>query len=127
MPKWSISCIETRGFVTSGGVRMAKRVKGRDEVIYIRVTPEEKEAIQGNAADFDLSAPQWLRKYGLSKRNPKSKADMDFKKSMHSELHRIGVNVNQLAMKTNAGTPQWDELNDIKADVKMMLDLIAKQ
>ena len=105
---------------------MAKRVKGRDETIYIRVTPEEKATLIESAKQYELTAAAWLRRVGLGKRNPTPKTDNDAFKALYLEIQYIGRNINQIALKANLGDPISSHCDSVLADLRAALDRIQK-
>lgn len=76
---------------------MSKRK--RNLTVTIRVTPSEKDTILRKAAQADMTLTDYLVTSALS-------AEIlvaEDTKPLISELKRIGTNLNQIAMKINAG------------------------
>ena len=71
----------------------------RNLTVTIRVTPSEKDAILGKAAEADMTLTDYLITAALSTEIHVAE-DM---KPVVAELKRIGTNLNQIAMKINAG------------------------
>ena len=71
----------------------------RNLTVTIRVTPSEKEAILRKAAQADMTLTDYLVTAALSTEIYAAE-DM---KPVVAELKRIGTNLNQIAMKINAG------------------------
>ena len=105
---------------------MTKRVKGRDETIYIRVSPEEKAALVESAKQYGLTAAAWLRRVGLGKRNPVSKTDNDAFKALYREIQYIGRNINQIALRANLGDPIADHCDASLRELRAALDRIQR-
>lgn len=76
---------------------MSKRK--RNLTVTIRVTPSEKDAILRKAKDADMTLTDYLITAALS---TEIHVAEDIKPVV-SELKRIGTNLNQIAMKINAG------------------------
>lgn len=71
----------------------------RNLTVTIRVTPSEKDAILRKAAQADMPLTDYLVTAALSTEIHVAE-DM---KPVVAELKRIGTNLNQIAMKINAG------------------------
>ena len=71
----------------------------RNLTVTIRVTPSEKDAILRKAAQADMTLTDYLVTAALSTEIHVAE-DM---KPVVAELKRIGTNLNQIAMKINAG------------------------
>ena len=71
----------------------------RNLTVTIRVTPSEKEAILRKASEADMTLTDYLVTAALS---TEIHVAEDIKPVV-SELKRIGTNMNQIAMKINAG------------------------
>lgn len=105
---------------------MAKRVKGRNEGIYIRVSPEEKTALTERAKKYELTAAAWLRRMGLGKPDPKPKTDNEAFKALYREIQYIGRNINQIALKANLGDPISSHCGAVLTELRAALDRIQK-
>ena len=71
----------------------------RNLTVTIRVTPEEKDAILRKAAEADMTLTDYLITAALSREIHVA----ENMKPVVAELKRIGTNLNQIAMKINAG------------------------
>ena len=71
----------------------------RKLTVTIRVTPSEKDAILRKAAEADMTLTDYLVIAALSTEIHVAENT----KPLISELKRIGTNLNQIAMKINAG------------------------
>lgn len=72
----------------------------RSEAFRVRLTIEERAAIDGKAAKVGLTTSDYVRRCALSRTLPAPSRATDFE--TRQELRRIGVNLNQIAKAMNA-------------------------
>lgn len=75
----------------------------RSEQIHLRVSPREKEVLQGKADEVYLTASEYLRRCGLNRKLPKPKGgDVDIQRL----VRRIIGSFNTLSRRINRGSPK---------------------
>ena len=85
----------------------------RDFLLKVRVTPEEREAVQTAAADTGLTVSDYVRLRLAHQRIRQTAAERD----TLTHLARIGSNINQIARWANTHANRIDAL-----DILMRLD-----
>ncbi len=94
----------------------------RDQTITIRATKAEKEKLLRKAAQAKLSLTDYLLTF--SERQI-IQPPPDFTPVLR-ELKRIGVNINQIAMKVNAGLRYVPDLSEITEGQKKICTLLLQ-
>lgn len=102
---------------------MARPSTGRDERIYIRLTPEEKAAIEDQAALLGLTGADWLRRLGLGLKLPKGKLDAEARRLMLAQLLGMARNTNQLTALAHRSHIDPEGINSLRMGV---LELVEK-
>ena len=90
----------------------------RDVQILLWVTPEEKKMIRKRMILSKTSNMSvYLRKMAID--GMIVNTDTTYLKAMHQEMHKIGVNINQIAKKVNTtGDLYPEEMQELKEMVK---------
>ena len=90
----------------------------RDVQILLWVTPEEKKMIRKRMILSKTSNMSvYLRKMAID--GMIVNTDTTYLKAMYQEMHKIGVNINQLAKVTNTvGTATLQDIEELKEMVK---------
>lgn len=92
------------------------------EVVSLRLSPAEAEALErlkarrGYSSNSDAMRSLLRLAVGLLEFEPE---DVDQLEAIQTELHKIGVNVNQIALAANRGRTdllqhQWAEINELR-------------
>lgn len=76
--------------------------KLRTATIGVRVSPAEYDQLRTKAAAMGMTPAQWLRSAALDRRLPPPPAPA-VNMETYRELSRIGVNLNQVVARINAG------------------------
>lgn len=88
--------------------------------ISYRVTPEEKAAIQAQAAQAGFSIGDFSRQAAKKTRIVIQQSTADFESI--DQLRRVGVNLNQIARAANAGGALPPYLERLCARIETLLD-----
>ena len=75
--------------------------------ICLRLSAEEKERLEHSARTCDLSKTAYLRRLILGK-EVKALPSQEIK-ALRTEVHKIGVNINQIARSVNAGIAKAED------------------
>lgn len=92
------------------------------EIVSLRLSPREVEALEklksrrGYTTNSDAMRSLLRLAVGLLEFEPEQAAQLE---GIQTELHKIGVNINQIALAANRGRTdllqhQWKELNDLR-------------
>ena len=102
---------------------MAEKNHNRDVRVYIRVSPEELEAIKKNQDKAGLRLSEYARRLLMGEVVVAAPpADLNY---LIRELKRIGSNLNQLLKKLNVlGVAHPLELERCAGDIREVLNLI---
>jgi hypothetical protein len=73
----------------------------KEKGLFVRMNNAEHEKITNSAADFDVSAAEFLRRLGMEKELPTPEEREDFLRIIFL-LERSGNNLNQIATHMNA-------------------------
>jgi hypothetical protein len=106
--------------------RSGSEKRQRGHPISVRVTPQERLAIEANAAAVDLCASAFLRTLGTGQKRPSERRrpnpDMRQVGKLLAEFGRVGGNVHQLVKEMNfGGIPQADELDAAGREVRALV------
>jgi hypothetical protein len=74
----------------------------KEKGIFVRMNNAEHEKITNSAADFDVSAAEFLRRLGTEKELPAPEERKNFLRIIYL-LERSGNNLNQIVTNQNAG------------------------
>jgi len=89
----------------------------KDEVLpAVRVTAAERIFVEEQAANAGLSLSEYQRLRLLKKKVPPRRASAD--QALLVELNRVGVNLNQIARRINAGRNLPPDFPDLLAEVR---------
>ena len=96
----------------------------RDVQILLWVTPEEKKMIRKRMILSKTSNMSvYLRKMAID--GMIVNTDTTYLKAMHQEMHKIGVNINQIAKKVNTtGDLYPEEMQELKEMVKELWHIL---
>ena len=90
--------------------------------ICLRLSAEEKERLEHSARTCGLSKTAYLRRLILEK-EVKALPSQEIK-ALRTEVHKIGVNINQIARRINStGTVYAQDLEDIKGALAQIWQL----
>ena len=90
--------------------------------ICLRLSVEEKERLERSARACGLSKTAYLRRLILEK-EVKALPSQEIK-ALRTEVHKIGVNINQIARRINStGTVYAQDLEDIKGALAQIWQL----
>ncbi|MBX2970091.1 MAG: plasmid mobilization relaxosome protein MobC [Cyclobacteriaceae bacterium] len=92
--------------------------------VNIRLTTEESNKLNENAASSGLTPANWIRHKIFTGKNPPARLS-PLDTSIYMELKRIGVNLNQAAHKLNLGEFPKD-LYTIQLELQSLLSNILK-
>ena len=84
----------------------------KDRLIKARVSGQELQAIDKRASDLKLSRSKYIRQAALH--HKVVVVGRDELKGVKSELRKLGINVNQIAVLCNMGKITCVQLNDVK-------------
>lgn len=92
----------------------------RTEVIFARVTPDEKAAVMARADRAGMATAAFMRALAIGEPGPRARrrptADHVAIRQLLGELGRIGNNINQIARAVNSGQlPELPELREALA------------
>ncbi|HYX39840.1 MAG TPA: hypothetical protein VE954_42635 [Oligoflexus sp.] len=105
---------------------MARPRTDRTERIYIRLTSEEKDAIESKASALGLTGADWLRKTGLSRKLPGGKLDAEARRQMLAQLVGMARNMNQLTVLAHRSHVDAEGLEGIRTSVEELLDRVGR-
>ncbi|MHB0721667.1 plasmid mobilization protein [Roseomonas mucosa] len=95
----------------------------RDDRLNPRLTAAERAEIERAAAVFGITPSEFMRRRALGYRMPPSLAAQRQTATLATALLRIGVNLNQLTHRANAGRePPPDYLRDLATRIAALLD-----
>jgi hypothetical protein len=77
----------------------------REDVLGVRLTAREREALDSTAAAYGLTAAEFMRRRSLGEKLPARVAARQQTAAVATALIRLGVNLNQIAHHMNAGRP----------------------
>lgn len=92
----------------------------RQRMVPIRLSDEEFERCREKADALGLSVPSYLRKLAIHQKVKPPRAplvDREGALEIARELRAIGVNVNQLAKRVNAGALQAVGLDEVRKEL----------
>ena len=90
--------------------------------ICLRLSAEEKERLEHSARTCGLSKTAYLRRLILEK-EVKALPSQEIK-ALRTEVHKIGVNINQIARRINStGTVYAQDVEDIKGALAQIWQL----
>lgn len=98
--------------------------------ITFRVRPEEREHLEQEAKKVDVtgkkfsSLSDYIRACMLERSGYHSAMIKHQLTELSYEIHKIGVNINQIAKKTNAGYGTLNDVNTIKDNQKKIEELL---
>jgi hypothetical protein len=100
----------------------------RDEIIYVRATGPEKDAIYARASDANLSASQFLIRLATEDRPPPSRAERERLERLLFILRRTTLHLRQLGANTSllrlAGADE--EVRSEMAEAACLLQELAR-
>lgn len=94
----------------------------RDGQLKLRLTARERAALDTAAAAYGLTAAEYMRRRSLGERLPATSAATRQTAVLATALLRIGVNLNQIAHRMNAGRAAPDYLPALIARIDAELD-----
>lgn len=102
---------------TSHGIRRKSDKRQRTEVLFARVTPEEKSAVVARADRAGMATAAFMRALALGDPGPRARRTPPVNhialRQIVADLGRIGNNLNQLARGMNMGeAPEVAELRE---------------
>lgn len=97
----------------------------RDTFFQVRLTVVERAELEQQAAHFDITLSELLRRRALGRRLPLPKAEEKANATMATALLRIGVNLNQIAKNMNAGRGMPMHLPNLVADIRAHVDRLT--
>lgn len=112
-------CLEHE--VKNNNQKTTAGVSGEDRV-YVRVTAEEKQKMIENAKLMGVTLSRYVRNSCLEKDIIIVNDLKDFTK----ELHKIGVNLNQIARLCNEGHIQCPDITKTQQALKAMFEELVK-
>lgn len=91
-------------------------MSGRNDRITFRVTKEERKKLQEMAKEFNVSESEFLRRQIRQRPSdyPEIKILMGH---LINEVNRVGVNINQIVKRNNAGF--YDEMDKVRLEAYM--------
>ena len=98
----------------------------RTATIGVRVSPAEYDRLKAKASAMGMTPAQWLRAAALERQLPPPPAPA-LNVETYRELARIGVNLNQVAARINAGQAAAEIPRDIAAGLVRLLQTIQRQ
>lgn len=125
--------------IRDGGIRTDEATTTAGQVVSCRLSPEELRVFDGLCSQMGArSRSDGLRSIIRMSGGflEFSRADSDALEGIHAELHKIGVNVNQVAHAANRGRVdlvkgQWAALNDLRRALpgvrKLVLQIIRER
>lgn len=111
--------------------RRGSEKRRREDVISVRVLPDERLKIEANAAAVDLCASSFLRALGTGRQRPSERRrpnpDMRQVGKLLAEFGRVGGNVHQLVKAMNfGGIPRSAELDAAGREVRALVAAALK-
>jgi hypothetical protein len=101
--------------------------------VLVRLTEAEKQEIEKNAKQSQLSVSRFLVRSGVGDERGLDPAERDLREQAIYELRRVGVNLNQIAYALNAarrtgrgGEPPTAEVTKAAESLKTVLEAIKK-
>lgn len=91
----------------------------------VRLAEEEHQKLVDKAEKVGLSVPAFLRELALRQRVKSPAIDRVAARELWKQIHRIGLNVNQLARLAHEGMPV--ELGDVEKEVRELRQLLLSQ
>ncbi len=105
---------------------MARPRTDRNERIYVRLTGNEKDAIEGKAALLGLTGADWLRRMGLERKLPGGRLDAEARRLMLAQLVGMARNLNQLTALAHRSHVDGEELTALRAAVEGLMDKVGR-
>ena len=100
--------------------------KLRTATIGVRVSPAEYDRLKAKAAAMGMTPAQWLRCAALERQLPPPPAPA-VNVETYRELARIGINLNQVVARINAGQAAAEVPRDIAAGLVRLVKEIQRQ
>lgn len=108
----------------AGGRPKTDETTKRESVVSVRLSVAERAALDARAASAGLSLPDFMRAALVQAEPPRRRKASSgagrFTPAEVRELNALGVNLNQLAKRTNAG-----DTRDLSAQLGDVLDALA--
>ena len=89
----------------------------------VRVTPDEMDTVREQAARAGLSVSAYVRRVVLEHRVAAARSGADA--AALADLHRVGVNLNQMTRRVNATGAVPPELRAALAEVRAAVEKLA--
>ena len=101
------------------------------EVVRLRLTYAELEHVRSQADAAGTSVSDFLRKRAMGYTVPTASSSRRVDPALISELNRVGVNVNQLALATHTGRDfvrYWQEIGrEVEQVIEQLVDRVVDQ
>ena len=107
----------------TGRPRMAENEQRGERLPPVRVTAAELAFVQEQAARAGLSLSEYCRRLVLRRKVSPRRSEAD--EALLLELNRIGVNLNQIAHRLNAGGKIPPLLSEALAEVRAVVARVA--
>lgn len=95
----------------------------RDQVLGLRLTPDERAAIEAQAARAGLTVSDYARRVILGHRVKAAVTDVDAAALV--ELNRLGVNLNQIAKQLNARKAAPAQIEPLLVTIRAAVERLA--
>jgi hypothetical protein len=95
----------------------------RDEVLGLRITPAERAEIEDQAERLGISPADFMRRRVLGYRLPPLSDEAKARASLALAFNRVGVNMNQIAHRLNAG----GEASEVEVQLLAMIEQLKAE
>lgn len=99
----------------------------RDGAAWVRMTDQERAAVEARAAAHGLTLSEFFRRRALSQPMPKAGARDQETAELTTALLRLGVNLNQIAKHMNAGRNAPPDLPLLIAEIAGHVDRLTDE
>ena len=104
---------------------LQKSERRNEHLPCVRVTSAEREKIEAKASEAGLTVSEYSRRAILKSRIKPQQGTVNADPALLLELNRIGVNLNQIALKVNAGRSLGLDYPVVMSELKAVLARIT--
>jgi uncharacterized protein (DUF1778 family) len=97
----------------------------RESPVHLRLTQEERAAFEARARAHGLSLSDYLRRAALDRPMPAPVAEGRDLAALTAALLRLGVNLNQIARRMNAGAGPPPHLAALTGEIAQLVERLA--
>lgn len=109
---------------------MARPKKSPDDLradpLHVMLTMQERAELEQRASIFGLSVSEFVRRQTLGRPLPASVAEQKTRATLATALLRVGVNLNQIATRMNAGRDAPFYLPELITEIRGHVDRLTR-